>query len=848
MASPKRPKSSRPAARVAAPSRKRVPQARGTAPATPGLSPVDLLITQQQLVEAISVAIQNGRSMDAMVSGCLRVFLDRTGTAYAAVYFEDEQTKDMRVLATCGNRLGEEATRLFEPMVARVMRENRALATAECLAAPLKRTRRVEGVVAVHGLPSDTLRIEKIAGLLDFCASRLAEALDHVRLIDKYAQKIIRIRKMEEVSEALNSPGNESEMLRLAITAAVNLVHAEAGSLLLRDEQTGELFFRMAVGEKAELLKEVRLKLGQGVAGLVAQSGKPLLVNDAQHDPRVAHDVDLRTGFVTKNMIAVPISAQGAIIGVLEAFNKRGGKPFSKWDVDEFACLSHQVALALEKTRLYREHHGKIGRLRKLQEISGVLNSSLNPADIRKRAIEAATVVMNAETGSLLLMDEAAQELYFDVALGEKGEGIRQIRLKVGQGIAGAVAKTQQPEIINDCYSDPRFNPAGDKKTGFRTRNMVCVPVKAKDRLLGVLQAINKKDSAFFTQDDLQDFVSLANQVGIAIDNANLYEEINRLLEGFINASVMAIESRDPTTSGHSGRVATLCCGMAEVVDRLDNGPFKDVAFNYDQMKEMRYAAVLHDFGKVGVREHVLIKAEKLFPGDLAQLKARFDFIKRTYETKALRRKVDVLMSGDRAATAELVAQVDEELAKQIAETDGILEFLLACNRPTVLAQGGFERLSDIAKMNYESYGGLQSYLMPQEAYALSIPKGSLTQEERLEIESHVTHTYRFLSTIPWTKTLKNIPEIAYGHHEKLDGTGYPRQIPGNVIPVQTRIMTISDIYDALTASDRPYKAAVPTPKALAILEDEVKHGKVDSGLFNVFVESKVYERAHATK
>jgi HD-GYP domain-containing protein (c-di-GMP phosphodiesterase class II) len=847
MASFKRPKSSRSAPRGTAPSRKPVPKARSASSRAPGFSPVDLLLTQQQLAEALSVAIQNGRSMDALVSGCLRVFLDRTGATCAAVYFEDEQTKEMRVLATCGDRSVEEAVRQCEPMVARVMRESRALATTECLAAPLKRKRSVEGVVAVYGLPTDQSRVGKIAGLLDFCASRLAEALDHVRLIEKYAQKIKRIRQMEEVSQALNSSENEIDMLRQAINAAVMLVHAEAGSLLLREESTGELFFRMAVGEKGELLKEIRLKLGQGVAGLVAQSGKPQMVNDAQHDSRVAHDVDLRTGFVTKNLIAVPILVQGRVIGVLEAVNKRGGKPFSKWDVDEFACLSHQVALALEKTRLYREHHGKIGRLQKLQEISGVLNSSLNPADIRKKAIEAATVVMNAETGSLLLMDEAAQELYFDVALGEKGEGIRQIRLKVGQGIAGAVAKTQQPEIINDCYSDPRFNPEGDKKTGFRTRNMVCVPVKAKDRLLGVLQAINKKDAPYFTQDDLQDFVSLANQVGIAIDNANLYEEINRLLEGFINASVLAIESRDPTTSGHSGRVATLCCGLAEILDRLDSGPFKDVAFNYDQMKEMRYAAILHDFGKVGVREHVLIKAEKLFPGDLAQMKARFDFIKRTYETKALQKKVDLLMSGDRAATAELVAQVDQELAKQIAETDGILEFLLACNRPTVLAQGGFERLTDIARMTFESYNGPMPYLTPQEAYTLSIQKGSLTKEERLEIESHVTHTYRFLSTIPWTKTLKNIPEIAYGHHEKLDGSGYPRAVPGTVIPVQTRIMTISDIYDALTASDRPYKAAVPTPKALAILEDEVKHGKVDEKLFEVFVESKVYQRAHSS-
>ncbi len=845
MASSKRPKSSRTTARRAKPSRRRIPVARHAEAGPPGLSLADLLVTQQQLTEAISVAIQNGRSMESMVSGCLRVFLDRTGAANAAVYFEDEQTKEMCILATSGDRPAEETARQCEPMVARVMRESRALATADCLAAPLKRKRSVEGALVVHGLPTDQPRLEKIAGLLDFCASRLAEALDHLRLIEKYAQKIIRIRQMGEVSRTLNSTANEIDMLRKAIATAVDLVHADAGALLLKDATTGELFFRMADGEKGELLKEVRLKVGQGIAGMVAQSGKPLLLNDAQHDPRVAHDVDMRTGYVTKSMIAVPIVAQGKVIGVLEAVNKRGGRPFSKWDVDEFACLSHQVALALEKTRLYREHFGKIGRLQQLQEISGVLNSSLDPADIRKKAIEAATFVMQAETGSLLLMDEAAQELYFDVALGEKGAGIRQIRLKLGQGIAGSVAKTQQPEIINDCYSDPRFNPEGDRKTGFRTRNMVCVPVKAKDRLLGVLQAINKKDGGGFTQDDLQDFVSLANQVGIAIDNANLYEEINRLLEGFINASVMAIESRDPTTSGHSGRVATLCCGLAEVLDRLDSGPFKDLTFNYDQMKEMRYAAVLHDFGKVGVREHVLVKADKLYPGDLAQLKARFDFIKRTYETKALRKKVDLLMSGDRAATAELIAQIDEELAGQIADTDGILEFLLACNRPTVLAQGGFERLTDIAKMTFDSYKGEQPYLTQQEAYTLSVKKGSLTNEERLEIESHVTHTYRFLSTIPWSKALKNIPEIAYGHHEKLDGSGYPRHVPGSVIPVQTRIMTISDIYDALTASDRPYKAAVPTPKALAILEDEVKQGKVDSGLFEVFVQSKIYQRAH---
>lgn len=165
------------------------------------------------------------------------------------------------------------------------------------------------------------------------------------------------------------------------------------------------------------------------------------------------------------------------------------------------------------------------------------------------------------------------------------------------------------------------------------------------------------------------------------------------------------------------------------------------------------------------------------------------------------------------------------------------------CNIPTVLEKGGFERLNEIAAKKFSSYEGAKSFLTTSELVSLSIPKGSLTNEDRLEIESHVTHTYRFLATIPWTSKLRRIPEIAYGHHEKLDGKGYPRSISAPEIPVQTRIMTISDIYDALTASDRPYKKAVPAAKALDILGYEAKEGKVDKGLLELFIEAKVYER-----
>src|SRR4029078_4104353 len=240
--------------------------------------------------------------------------------------------------------------------------------------------------------------------------------------------------------------------------------------------------------------------------------------------------------------------------------------------------------------------------LRQLQEISALLNSSLDHATIRKRAIEAATLLMNAEAGSLLLLDEPSGDLYFDVVHGEKGEAVRQARLRQGQGIAGHVARNGERIIVTDVQHDTRFFRHVDQTSGFVTRNMVCVPVTAHGHLLGVLQAINHKNGEPLREEDLQNFVSLVHQVGIAIENANLYEETHLLFEGFISASVQAIDSRDPSTSGTSQRVAPLTCRLAHAVTQTDSGLYADIRFNVEQLKELRYAAALHDFRKVGVR------------------------------------------------------------------------------------------------------------------------------------------------------------------------------------------------------------------------------------------------------
>ncbi len=319
-----------------------------------------------------------------------------------------------------------------------------------------------------------------------------------------------------------------------------------------------------------------------------------------------------------------------------------------------------------------------------------------------------------------------------------------------------------------------------------------------------------------------------------------------RLFEGFVRASVVAIEARDPTTAGHSGRVARLCVGLADILPRAGStaGRWKDHALNPTERQELRYAALLHDFGKVGVRENVLVKANKLEPGELETLRARFETIFVQEELRIEREKVSLLLSGAHDVRDRL-ALLDGELETRKRDLSGMLEFILGCNRPTILPEGSFDRLGDIAKQAYRSpFGGERPFLSNDEIIKLSVRKGSLTETERREIESHVSHTYRFLSQIPWTRSLKRVPDIAYGHHEKLTGKGYPRALGEPDIPVQTRMMTISDIYDALTASDRPYKRAVPKDKAFDILRDEAKRGDVDSDLLQVFIEADIPSKA----
>jgi HD-GYP domain-containing protein (c-di-GMP phosphodiesterase class II) len=453
---------------------------------------------------------------------------------------------------------------------------------------------------------------------------------------------------------------------------------------------------------------------------------------------------------------------------------------------------------------------------------------------------EAARVV-EADRCTLFVLDREREELWSRVAQG----ATQEIRVPLGQGISGAVAQTGEIVNIRDAYEDPRFQRDWDVKNTYRTRSLLTVPMRdTRGDVVGVLQALNAADGAF-DEEDIELLLALGGQAAQAIENAMLHAEISRMLEGFVQASVMAIESRDPTTAGHSGRVASLTVTLAQVTEAAPAGPYRDLRFSVEQIQEIRYASLLHDFGKIGVREPVLVKAEKLYPHELEALKQRFDMARKDRQLASLSRRLDALkLRGEREWDA--IAQEEaERLTRELKELDEALAFILQCNRPTVLAQGGFERLASLGTIGFmDSHERPQTILTPSEVQVLSIARGSLSATERREIESHVTHTFRFLSQIPWTRALRRVPEIAYAHHEKLDGKGYPRAIAVEQIPVQSKMMAISDIYDALTASDRPYKKAVPHEKALDILRQEAEAGQLDRALFQIFVEADVPRRA----
>jgi len=524
--------------------------------------------------------------------------------------------------------------------------------------------------------------------------------------------------------------------------------------------------------------------------------------------------------------------------------------------------LERGRTLAMLETKLYQFNDD----FERINAIGKALTAERDLNKLLRLMLEQSMSLTDADAGSIFLVEEA--------------DGVKQLRFKITdnhsitrsydefvmpltpKSIAGYVATTGQPLLLNDVYElspdlEYRFNPSFDLDNGYRTGSMLVVPmVDHKDRILGVIQLINRKtrgDAVIGSPEDFKrlvipflenhkDFImAIAGEAAVAIENSHLYDSIERLLEGLVEASVTAIESRDPTTSGHSFRVAAMTVRLAETVDQVAEGPYQDQRFEPEHLREIRYASLLHDFGKVGVREEVLVKARKLYDRQFISIQERFLWLRRDTQARAAERKLELVReSGERAISR--FAEVDRQLAEDLQRLDDWFELVCRSNEPSVLAENASAQLESIHQFTFMDHGGRTRPLLDsEELQILKIPRGTLTVEDRKDIESHVLHTWEFLRRIPWTQELSRVPEIAAAHHEYLNGKGYPMGLPSGSIPVGSRMMTVCDIYDALTANDRPYKRAVPHQKALDILGFEVKDGKVDPALLDIFISRQVW-------
>jgi HD-GYP domain-containing protein (c-di-GMP phosphodiesterase class II) len=513
-------------------------------------------------------------------------------------------------------------------------------------------------------------------------------------------------------------------------------------------------------------------------------------------------------------------------------------------------------------------------QLEELNRIGAALSAERDTARLLDLILTKAREITDSDAGSLYIVESAPateqrprdltrpapdegekKRLRFSIAQNESVQlSIQEAVLEITKGsLAGYVALTGETVMLDDAYTLPAdapytFDCSFDESGGYRTRSVLAVPMRTpQGGIIGVLQLINATTNGAvvsYSERQRSLVISLAAQAAVALENSQLYAEIRQLFEGFVRASIVAIEARDPATSGHSFRVANLTVALAEAADRAGDGQFASVRFSPEEMRTIRYAALLHDFGKVGVPEEVLIKAKKLYPMQLDLVRERFKLARRSREMASMQARLDCVLKHGAEVYGGKLARFERELAEELAALERHLNEIELANEPSVLPDGSFERLLHVASVTFSDVGGTTRALLgADEVRVLSLRKGSLSEVERVEIESHVVHSIRFLSQIPWTREIRRIPLIAAGHHEKLNGKGYPNKLSAPDIPIQTRMMTISDIFDALSAADRPYKKAIPVERALNILELAVKDGELDADLFSLFVDARVYDR-----
>jgi len=409
-------------------------------------------------------------------------------------------------------------------------------------------------------------------------------------------------------------------------------------------------------------------------------------------------------------------------------------------------------------------------------------------------------------------------------------------------------------EIVNipDVYEAEGFDFTGPKKydatTGYRSKSMLVIPLRNHENdIIGVLQLLNAKNPETgeiigFSNEYVDEIASLASQAAVALTNTQLIQDLKNLFYAFIKSIATAIDEKSPYTGGHINRVVELSMLIAEKINETKSPPFNDILFNDHEMEEIRIAAWMHDVGKITTPEYVIDKRTKLQTifDRINLVETRFGLIAKTIENEYLAKKLDLIQKG---ADKEEIRRLDSELSEKLEGLDRDLQVVKACNLPgEFLSDENATRIKDIAARKYLMSDGEHSYLTGEELENLLVRKGSLTDMERKIIENHAAFTFKILTHLPFPRKLINVPEYASGHHEKLDGSGYPRALTAENMPLQSRIIAVADIFEALTAKDRPYKKPMLLSQSLDIMSKMKNDNHIDPDIYNLFIENRLYE------
>lgn len=494
----------------------------------------------------------------------------------------------------------------------------------------------------------------------------------------------------------------------------------------------------------------------------------------------------------------------------------------------------------------------------KLNQIGIALSSETNLERLLDLVVREVRGFTGADAGSLYIRTDSG--LRFEVAQcdtlakrdGAGEESFRPYPLPLTRtSIAGFVALTGQVLNIEDAYDlegddsvEFSFNRDFDIRNNYRSKSMLVIPMQdPRHENIGVLQLINALDENGqvmpFPEDVEPLALSLASQAAVAVSNAKLINDIKNVFAALVRYSASAIDARSPHTAGHSRRVAALALMVARAMNRQTDGPFARVHFSAEELEELSYAAWLHDIGKIGVREQVLDKSGKVSLDRLDLIKARFQCIGLQNDLEYQLRLQSALNSGGSNPTSvDALKEDHDRQAKELAEEISLIERL---NTPGFVSDEDLAALNKIAAQTYtDTLGQTRPYLEPFELENLGIRKGNLTAKEYQEMQSHVTLTHQIVEKIPFTSELSRIPDFACCHHEMLNGTGYPHGLKGDAIPLQARILGVVDIFDALVASDRPYKKALPASKAVDILREEAQNGRLDPDIVDLFIQEGI--------